>query len=145
MAHAPVVRATVLAIVGGIVLSPGLTVHGAVDSLGLVVVTQNVDNDLVADVWLGWGRRRVTSIVCGLGSASCGASFDTHLVCLDLSEREEFIAHVGVGVGDWVVGGVDGASKLHGTTETILRCGSRVLVVSIRAGDHHLEVIFQLD
>lgn len=90
------------------------------DSLGLVVVAQNVDHDLVADVWLGWGRGRVTAVVGGLGSASGGASLNTALICLDFVEGEELVAHVCVGVGDWVVGCVDCSSELHGTGETRL-------------------------
>lgn len=118
LADAPVIASTILAIVCAIVLSPRFRVHGTVDSLWLVLIAQNVDDNLVADVWLGWGSGRVTTVVGSLGGAGGGASFDTSLISLNCVETEELVAHVCVGVGDWIVGRVDCSTELHGASET---------------------------
>ena len=109
------------------------------DSLRLVVVAQNVNYDLVADVWLGWCRGRVTAVVGSLGSASGGAGLDTSLECLNFVEGEEFVAHICVGVGDWVVGCVDCSTESHGRSKTRLCFRRSELVVAVTSGDRNLE------
>jgi hypothetical protein len=132
-----------LAIVGGIVLSPRFRIHGTVDSLWLVLIAQNVDNNLVADVWLGWSGGRVTAVVGSLGCASGSASFDTCLICLNhartCAESEELVAYVGVGIGNWVVGRVDCSSEFHGACKAGLWVGGSELVIAIASCDDNLE------
>jgi hypothetical protein len=83
----------------------------------------------------------VTGVVSGLSGASRCACRYTLVVSLDLREAEEFVAHIRIGVGDWVVGGVDGTAKFDGTREASLGRWSTVLIVSIAATDHYVEVI----
>jgi len=99
LADTPEIASSVLAIVGGIVLSPLLAIHGTIDSLGLILVTKNVDHDLVADIWIS-SLGRVTGVVSGLSGASRCACRHTLVVALDLRETEEFVAHIRIGVGD---------------------------------------------
>ena len=143
MAHAPIIASAVLAIVGGIVLSPRFRIHGTVDSLWLVLIAQNVDNNLVAEVWLGWSSGRVTAIVGSLGRASGSASFDTCLVCLNhartRAESEELITYVRVGIRNWVVGRVDCSSEFHRACKTGLWVGGSELVIAIASCDNNLE------
>lgn len=54
-------------------------------------------------------------------------SLYSQLHCLNLSEREELVAHVGVGVGDWVIRGVDRAAQPHRVTEASYRWGGAFL------------------
>lgn len=51
--------------------APRLAVHGTVGSLGLVVLGEDIDVNLVADGWLSSGRW-VASVVTGLGLAGSG-------------------------------------------------------------------------
>jgi len=131
LANTPVVTSAVLSIVGGIKSIPLLGIHSAVDSLGHVLIAKNIDNDLVANIRLGWRSRRVTGVVARLGSACCGASSHAVGEGLHLCEGEELVAHVGVGVCDWVIGSVDGAAEFDGATEAGLCCWSGVLVVTV--------------
>lgn len=121
-----------MSIVGGVCWCPCLTVHSAVDTLGLVVVAQDVSDDLVADRWLASGGR-VTAVVGGLGSTGSGASSDTIVVCLDHCgvEGEELVAHVGVLFGNRVERSIDCTTELNWAAETGLSSWSGVLVVTI--------------
>jgi hypothetical protein len=83
----------------------------------------------------------VTGVVSGLSGAGRRACRHTLVVGLDLREAEEFVAHIRIGVGDWVVGSVDGTAKFDGTSEASLSRWSTVLIVSIAATDHYVEVI----
>jgi hypothetical protein len=86
--------------------------------LWLVLITQNIDDNLVTDVWLSWGGGRVTAVIGSLGRTGGGASFYTSLVCLNCVETEELVAHVCVGVGNWIVGRIDCSTELHRASET---------------------------
>jgi hypothetical protein len=142
LADTPEIASSVLAIVGGIVFSPLLAIHGTIDSLGLILVTKNVDHDLVADIWIS-SLRRVTGVVSGLSGASRCACRHTLVVALDLREAEEFVAHIRISVGDWVVGGVDRTAEFDGTREASLARWISVFIVSIAATDHYVEVILE--
>lgn len=109
--------------------------------MGLVVLAQNVDDSLVAYAGLGRGFGRMTRVVSSLSSTGGSASCNTVRKSLYLIEREEFVSHICVRVGDRVVGSVDGASKLHRTFESWLRSWRGILVITIRTRDHYVEVI----
>lgn len=83
----------------------------------------------------------MAGVVGGLSSASRGACGDTVGEGLDLGEGEELVAHVGIGVRDWIIRCVDRPAELHRAAEARLRCWSSVLVVSIAARDDDLERI----
>jgi hypothetical protein len=116
--------------VGSIVRSPRLAVHGAVHSLGLVVLGENIDVNLVADGWLSSGRW-VTAIVSGLGLAGSGAGENTLGESWIFGEGEELVAHVGVGLGLWVKGCVEGTTKNRWAVEAVLWSWWSNLVITI--------------
>jgi len=141
LADTPVITSSVLAIVGRIVGIPLFTVHGAVDSLRLVVVTQDIDDNLVADGGLCWGSRRMATIVSSLSSTGGCTGRDSIVVCLNLGEREELVSEISVGIGYWVIGSIYRASQLHRTAEAGLGRWSCVLVVPIATRNYYMEVI----
>jgi hypothetical protein len=73
----------------------------------------------------------MAGVVGGLGCAGCGAGGDAVGECLDLGEGEELVAHVGVGVCYWVVGGVDCAAEFHWALEAGLGGWGGGFVVAI--------------
>jgi hypothetical protein len=73
----------------------------------------------------------MAGVVGGLGSAGSGASGDAVGECLNLSEGEEFIAHVGIGVCDRVIGSVDCAAEFNWAGETSLFGWGCVFVVAV--------------
>lgn len=83
----------------------------------------------------------MTGVVSSLSSASCCACRHTLVVGLDLRKAEEFVAHIRISVGDWVVGSVNGTAKFDGTREAGLGRRRSVLVVSIAATDHYMEAV----
>lgn len=138
LADAPVLAAPVLSVVVGVVRGPRFAVHRAVNALRVVDSTQHVDDDLVADARLARGRR-VARVVARLGSAGGSARNNAVGEGLDRREAEEFVAHVGVCVGHWVVGSVDGTPEWDGALEPGLRLRRGVLVVAIATGDGDVE------
>jgi hypothetical protein len=104
----------------------------------LIVLGENVDIDLVADGWLAIGRW-VTAIVGGLRFAGGGTGENSLGESGIVSEGEEFVTHVSVGLGRWVKRGVDCATKDSWTIETILWIWVSILVVTVRASDDNGE------
>ena len=109
------------------------------DTLWLVGIAQDVDHDLVTDVWLRWCGRRMTAVVGSLRGASSCASFDTSLVRLDLIQGKELGAHVCVGFGDWIRWCINRSSQFSGTIEPGLCLRRSELVVAIASDDHNFE------
>jgi hypothetical protein len=140
LADTPEIASSVLAIVGGIGAVPLLAIHSTIDTLGLVIITKNVDHDLVADIWVS-GLGRVTGVVSGLRGTSRGACCYTLVERLDLREAEEFVAHIHIRIGDWVVGGVYGTAEFDGAREAGLVTWLSVLIVSIAATNHYMKAI----
>ncbi len=85
----------------------------------------------------------MTAVIRSLSGASGSASFDTCLVGLDhaqtRAESEELVAHIGVGIGNWVVRRVDCSSEFHGTCKPGLWVGGSELVIATASCDYYLE------
>lgn len=110
--------------------------------MGDVVGAQDVDDSLVADAGVGRRLRRVAGVVGGLGRAGGGTGGGSTLEGVVCGEREELRAHVGVGVGLRIVGGVDGSAKGYWGREVFLAGGRGVLVVAVGSADDNVEVIW---
>lgn len=120
--------------------SPNFGIHGTVNSLGFVALAQYVDDDLVADGWVA-GRRRMLKVVFGLRCAGGCTGDDSVLVGFDIVEREEFVAHVGIGLGDWIERSLHGSSERDWAIVLITRLWGVLLVVSIGSGNDDVEII----
>lgn len=104
-----VVAASILAVVGAVLLAPGLGVEGAVSAVGDVVDGQEVGIVEVAGV-VGAVRARVALVVGGCGRAGCSAFAGV------VDTGEVLHANVGVLAGG-VERGVDGAAEFGGAVE----------------------------
>ena len=119
------VRATVLSVVGGVRRSPGLVVKRAVNTLGNVVLGQNVDVEEFAS-GVAAISVRVLLVILSLRSACLGALVSLETV--HVVEGEVFVAKVGV-VTIWVERSIDGATEFLGTSVAGLRWWGTILVV----------------
>lgn len=127
-----VVLATVLAVVGAVLLAPWLGVERAVSSIGDVVNGEEVGVEEVASIVCAV-RSGVAVVVGGVGSTSGGTLASV------VDTREVLDAHVGV-LALGIERSVGGTTELSGAVEAGLSIGWVVLGVAVRASNDNLEL-----
>lgn len=120
--------------------SPDFGIHGAVDSLRLVILAQNVDDGLITDSWMA-RRRRMLRVIFGLRRAGRCTGDDSVLVGFDIVKGEEFVAHVGISLSGGIERGLHGSSERNWAIVFVTRLGGVILIVSIGSGNDDVEVL----
>lgn len=120
LTDAVVVIPTVLAVIGRIILGPGLGVHGAVCAQRPVVLAQEVDIEEVAGL-VGTVRSRVIAVISRGGAAGGG----TFAGIVDTGEILD------ANVRGWADGSVDGSTKLRRASVAVERTRGLLLCVAL--------------